>query len=149
MLVDRTIRRADERIEDICALTSRHLMTWRIAFASVSTPGEDMLKPRKTVVVAVLLGTVGFLGAGTAYAHGDGHKHGHGHGREHQGREGQTLRINQGTSCTTAEENVDVQGEIGFENGRKGNVHSKGSPGTQNTNVGSTLGCDNTIVFGR
>ena len=110
-----------------------------------------MRKSRKTVVVAVLLGTVGFLGAGTAYAHGhgDGHKHGHGHGREHRGREGQTVRISQNTSCTTAEENVDVQGESGYENGREGNVNSKGSPGTQNTNVGSTLGCNNTIVFGR
>ncbi|MER6567174.1 hypothetical protein ABT288_13490 [Streptomyces sp. NPDC001093] len=107
-----------------------------------------MRKPRKTVVVTVLLGAVGFLGAGTAYAHGDGHKHGHGHGREHGGRESQTVRISQNTSCTTAEENVDVQGESGFENGREGN-YDKGSPGTQNTNVGSTLGCNNTIVFGR
>ncbi|AOR34625.1 hypothetical protein BFF78_29445 [Streptomyces fodineus] len=110
-----------------------------------------MRKPRKTVVVAVLLGTVGFLGAGTAYAHGhaDGHKHGQGHGREHRGQENQTVRISQSTSCTTTEENVDVQGESGFENGRKGNLNGKGSPGTQNTNVGSSLGCNNTIIFGR
>ncbi|MGJ5749073.1 hypothetical protein FB563_6642 [Streptomyces puniciscabiei] len=106
-----------------------------------------MRNPRKTVVVAVLLGAVGFLGAGTAHAHGDGHKHGH--GREHRGRETQTVRISQSTSCTTAEENVDVQGESGFENGREGNPNGKGSPGTQNTNVGSSLGCNNTIVFGK
>ena len=110
-----------------------------------------MRKPRKSVVVAVLLGTVGFLGAGTAYAQGDGHKHSpkHGHGREHHGQENQTIRIGQNNSCTTAEENVDVQGETGYENGREGNPNGKGSPGTQNTNVGSSLGCNNTIIFGK
>lgn len=115
-----------------------------------------MHKPRKTVVVAVLLGAVGFLGTGTAYAHGygDGHhpKHGraHGHGREHHAQEGQTTRFSQSTTCTTTEENVDVQGQSGFENGVEGNApNGKGSPGTQTTSVGSTLGCNNTIVLGK
>ncbi|KUN03105.1 hypothetical protein AQI95_24395 [Streptomyces yokosukanensis] len=109
-----------------------------------------MRKPRKTAVVAVLLGTVGFLGAGTAYAHGDGHKHGQSHEREHQGRDKQTTLISQNTSCTTAEENVDVQGESGVGNGQTGyQPNSKGSPGTQNTNIGANLGCNNTIVLGK
>ncbi|EST36676.1 hypothetical protein M878_00855 [Streptomyces roseochromogenus subsp. oscitans DS 12.976] len=94
--------------------------------------------------MAILLGTVGFLGAGTAYAHG------HGHGRGHHGRENNTTLISQSTSCTTAEENGDVQGESGFENGREGNrSNGKGSPGSQTTNVGSSLGCNNTIILGK
>jgi hypothetical protein len=117
-------------------------MTWRIAYASASTLGEDMRKPRKTAVVAVLLGTVGFIGSGTAYAHG------HGHG--HKSRESETVLISQHTSCTTTDKNVDVQGESGFENGREGNKpNGKGSPGLQATNVGSTLGCNNILVLGK
>ncbi|MCD9875716.1 hypothetical protein [Streptomyces guryensis] len=101
-----------------------------------------MRKPRKTVVVAVLLGTVGFLGAGTAYAHGDGQKHGHGHAREHHGRESQTIRVNQSTTCTVTEDNSDVQGETAA-------FGPDGRPDTQNTNVGSSLGCNNTVSFGK
>ncbi|GGV03785.1 hypothetical protein GCM10010260_45870 [Streptomyces filipinensis] len=113
-----------------------------------------MRKPRKTAVVAALLATVGFLGTGTAYAHGQGHGHGHknghSHAKGHQGRESETVLISQSTSCTVAEENVDVQGESGFENGREGNQpNGKGSPGQQTTNVGSRLGCDNTLVLGK
>ncbi|MGY6024862.1 hypothetical protein [Streptomyces spinosirectus] len=121
-----------------------------------------MHKPRKTVAVAVLLGAVGFLGAGTAYAHGYGdgyggspkharaHGHGHGHGRAHHARDVQTTQFSQSTTCTTTEENVDVQGQSGFENGREGNApNGNGSPGTQSTNVGSTLGCNNTIILGK
>ncbi|MGV4981018.1 hypothetical protein ACVB8X_31435 [Streptomyces sp. NRAIS4] len=107
-----------------------------------------MRKSRKTAIAAVLLGTVGFLGAGTAYAHGQGHGHGHGHG--HHGRESTTIVVSQSTTCTTDEKNVDVQGESGYENGRAGNVSGgKGSPGSQTTNIGSTQGCNNTVVFGR
>ncbi|ELS54027.1 hypothetical protein STVIR_5050 [Streptomyces viridochromogenes Tue57] len=168
LLVGRTIRRADERISDICALTSRHLMTWRIAYASASTLGEDMRKPHKTAVVAVLLSAIGFLGTGTAYAdgqgHGDGHKHGqkheqkHGHkqghkqgkGKKQEGKEGQSLLIAQSTSCTTVEENIDVQGQIGFQNGREGNrANGEGSPGSQATILGSRQGCNNTVVLGK
>ncbi|MFI6565300.1 hypothetical protein [Streptomyces sp. NPDC050534] len=117
-----------------------------------------MQKPRKAVVVAVLLGAVGFLGTGTAYAHGygDGYggnpKHGraHAHVREHHAREVHTTQFSQSTTCTTTEENVDVQGQSGFENGREGNApNGNGSPGTQSTNVGSTLGCNNTIILGK
>ncbi|MER5542391.1 hypothetical protein ACWDBD_31930 [Streptomyces sp. NPDC001118] len=101
-----------------------------------------MRKTRKTAVVALLLGTVGLLGAGTAYAHGQG--------KGHHGRESTTTIINQGTSCTTTEENEDVQGESGYENGREANrSNGKGSPGPQKTNVGSSLGCNNTLVIGK
>ncbi|OLZ66351.1 hypothetical protein AV521_27975 [Streptomyces sp. IMTB 2501] len=107
-----------------------------------------MRKPRKTAVVAVLLGTVGFLGAGTAYAHGQGHGHKRGH--EQHGRESNSVVIGQSTSCTTAEENVDVQGESGVENGWEGKrPNGEGSPGPQTTNIGSSQGCNNTVVFGK
>jgi hypothetical protein len=120
-----------------------------------------MRKPRKTLVVAVLLGTVGFLGAGTAHAQGDGHdsKHGrghehargheHGHGHKKEAREVHTTQFSQSTTCTTTEQNVDVQGQSGFQNGLEGNApNASGSPGTQTTNVGSSLGCNNTITIG-
>ncbi|MFI6008362.1 hypothetical protein ACIBAG_05975 [Streptomyces sp. NPDC051243] len=127
-----------------------------------------MRKPRKTAVVAVLLSAIGFLGAGTAYADGHGHGHGkkqghehkqghghkkghkHGHGKKSEGKEGKTLLISQSTTCTTIEENVDVQGQFGYQNGREGNRYNgEGSPGTQITRIGSTQGCNNTVVLGK
>jgi len=133
-------------------------MTWRIADASASTLGEDMRNPRKTAVVAVLLGAIGFLSTGAAYADGQGHgqghghKHGHKHGQAHKKKdsdEGKTLVINQSTTCNTTEENVDVQGEAGFENGREGNrSNGEGSPGSQATDIGSSQGCNNSVVLG-
>ncbi|NUP81929.1 MAG: hypothetical protein HOV96_30765 [Nonomuraea sp.] len=111
-----------------------------------------MHKPRKTVVAAVLLGAVGFLGTGTAYAngYGDDHspKHGRGnaHARQHQAREVHVTQFSQSTTCTTTGDNVDVQGQSGAGNG---NVNGDGSPGTQSTNVGPTLGCNNTITLAK
>ncbi|MEU6253217.1 hypothetical protein [Streptomyces sp. NPDC047043] len=114
-----------------------------------------MRKTRKTAVVAVLLGTVCFLGAGTAYAHehGNGHDkgHGHGHGKghgkghKHQGGETKTIVITQSTTCSTTDENTDVQGQTASGNWSTGEVTS----GPQTTNVGSHLGCDNTLVLGK
>ncbi|MFI6055751.1 hypothetical protein ACIBCO_37420 [Streptomyces violascens] len=78
-----------------------------------------MRKPRKTAVVAVLLSAIGFLGTGTAYGH------------EHDGRETKTLVINQSNTCITVEDNADAQGQ------------------SQNTNVGSSQGCNNTVVLGK
>jgi hypothetical protein len=136
-------------------------MTWRIAYASASTLGEDMRKTRKTAVVAVLLGTVCFLGAGTAYAHGNGngdgkghghgkgHVHGKGHGKgkghKHQDGASQTTVITQSTACSTTDENTDVQGESVYGNWSNGEV----SLGPQTTDIGSHLGCDNTLVLGK
>lgn len=131
-----------------------------------------MRKPRKTAVVAVLLSAIGFLGTGTAYAdgqghghghkqgqkqgqkqgHKQGHKHGHKHGRGHKaaGKESSTLLIKQSTSCSTTEENIDVQGQLGVENGREGNrANGEGSPGSQITVLGSRQGCNNTVVLGK
>ncbi|MFJ8308387.1 MULTISPECIES: hypothetical protein [unclassified Streptomyces] len=101
-----------------------------------------MRKSRKTAIAAVLLSAIGFLGTGTAYAHGDEH--------QHDGKETKTLVVNQSNTCSTVEENADVQGQSGYQNGLEGNrSYGKGSPGTQNTNVGSSQGCDNTVIFGK
>ncbi|MDC0772253.1 hypothetical protein [Streptomyces sp. HD] len=114
-----------------------------------------MRKPRKTAVVAVLLSAIGFLSTGAAYADGHGHKHGQGHGhKQHskavKGKETKTLLISQSTTCTTTEQNVDVQGQYGFQNGQgTTQSNSAGSPGSQTTRIGSTLGCNNTVVLGR
>lgn len=131
-----------------------------------------MRNPRKTALVAVLISAVAFLGTGTAYADGHGHGHGHkqGQGHDHkkghkQGhkkghkkghshkadrKEGQTLLISQSTSCSTTEENIDVQGQFGYQNGREGNRSGgEGSPGSQTTILGSTQGCNNTVVLGK
>ncbi|MGW6903094.1 hypothetical protein [Streptomyces sp. NPDC054940] len=125
-----------------------------------------MRKSRKTAVVAVLISAIGFLGTGTGAAYADGHgrdhgqkhsqkhseKHGHKHkkGEKEQSKESQTLLINQSTSCSTTEENVDVMGQSGVENGREGNRdNGEGSPGSQTTNLGSSQGCNNTVVLGK
>ncbi|GAA3803678.1 hypothetical protein GCM10022403_042070 [Streptomyces coacervatus] len=100
-----------------------------------------MRKTRKTAVLAVLLGTVGLLGAGTAQAHD------HGHGKHH-GRAPKTIVINQSTSCKTADNNSDVQGESAYGNGWDG-PNSEGTYGPQSTNIGSRLGCDNNLVLGK
>ncbi|MFI7410712.1 hypothetical protein ACIBU0_18810 [Streptomyces sp. NPDC049627] len=121
-----------------------------------------MRKPRKTAVVAALLGAVCFLGTGAAHADGHGHKHEHKHGQGHKhghkrghahkadSKEGKTLVVSQSTSCSTTEENIDIQGQYGFQNGREANrSNGEGSPGTQITDIGSTQGCNNTVVLGR
>jgi len=118
-----------------------------------------MRKTRKTAVVAVLLGTVCFLGTGTAYAHGNGDGKGHGHGKGHAHGKGhgkgkghrrqdaasQTTVITQSTTCSTTDENTDVQGEFAYGNWSNGEL----SLGPQTTTIGSHLGCDNTLVLGK
>ncbi|MFV8186506.1 MULTISPECIES: hypothetical protein [unclassified Streptomyces] len=42
-----------------------------------------------------------------------------------------------------------MQGQSGFQNGLEGNApNASGSPGAQTTNVGSGLGCNDTITLG-
>ncbi|MEU9125186.1 hypothetical protein AB0C96_36040 [Streptomyces sp. NPDC048506] len=89
---------------------------------------------RKAVVVVAVLGSVGLLGAGTAYADG-GKEDGRGNGH---------FDIRQGTSCRSHDLNVDVLGAVGILNGALGNVlGGEGSPGVQQTKMGSSMGCNN------
>ncbi|MFG2136890.1 hypothetical protein [Streptomyces sp. NPDC048650] len=89
-----------------------------------------MRKLHKAAVAAVALGSIGFLGAGTAYADG-------GHG-------GGDFKIVQSSQCKSHDLNLDVLGEVGILNGLLGNaLNGEGSPGAQSTHLGSTMGCNN------
>jgi hypothetical protein len=79
-----------------------------------------MRKLQKAAVVVAMLGSVGFIGAGTASAggHGDG--------------------------CVSHDLNVDVLGNVGVLNGVAGNLlGGEGDPGSQATKLGSTQDCSN------
>ncbi|MEW1864551.1 hypothetical protein OG896_20015 [Streptomyces sp. NBC_00669] len=84
---------------------------------------------QKAAVVAAVLGTIGFAGAGAAFA-GD-------HG-------GSEYQVSQSTSCKSHDLNLDVLGEVGVLNGLLGNaLNGEGNPGAQATSLGSTMGCNN------
>ncbi|WP_043267770.1 hypothetical protein [Streptomyces sp. CT34] len=90
-----------------------------------------MRKLYKAAVVAAAIGSVGFLGAGTANARGGG-------------LGGGEFNIKQGSQCRSHDTNVDVLGEVGILNGLLGNaLGGEGNPGGQSTRMGSTMGCDN------
>ncbi|GAU70878.1 hypothetical protein SSP35_23_00680 [Streptomyces sp. NBRC 110611] len=89
---------------------------------------------RKAAVVVAALGSIGLIGAGTAHA-----------GGEKEGRkDGTHFDIKQGTSCRSHDLNVEVLGTIGILDGALGNaLGGEGAPGTQQTKIGSSLGCNN------
>ncbi|MEV0370000.1 hypothetical protein AB0I10_09270 [Streptomyces sp. NPDC050636] len=75
-----------------------------------------MRKLRKAAVVVAVLGSVSFLGAGTASAHGHG-------------------------GCKSHDMNIDILGEVGILNGLLGNaINGEGNPGAQITHLGSSCG---------
>ncbi|MFE5889476.1 hypothetical protein ACWCQZ_30545 [Streptomyces sp. NPDC002285] len=89
---------------------------------------------RKAAVMAVAIGTVGLLGAGTATA--DGHGHG--------GKGGDKVSVLQSSNCKSHDLNLDVLGQVGILNGALGNaLNGEGDTGAQATHIGSTMGCDN------
>ncbi|KIZ18864.1 hypothetical protein [Streptomyces natalensis] len=97
-----------------------------------------MSKLRKAAVVAALLGSVGFLGASSALA--DGMGGGMGGGKSG----GATFDIKQTTQCQSRDTNVDILGEVGIANGLGGNLlNGEGNSGSQSTNIGSSMGCNN------
>ncbi|CAM5458556.1 Putative secreted protein OS=Streptomyces glaucescens OX=1907 GN=SGLAU_12445 PE=4 SV=1 [Streptomyces glaucescens] len=88
-----------------------------------------MRKIRKAAVLVAALGSVGFLGAGAAHAGG-----------------GDGFDIEQSSICRSHDANVDVLGNVGIGNGLLGNaVNGEGNPGAQLTELGSEMGCNNTI----
>ncbi|EGX60322.1 hypothetical protein SZN_08239 [Streptomyces zinciresistens K42] len=94
-----------------------------------------MHKLRKAAVVAVAIGTVGLLGAGTATAHGDGGQGGKG---------GDKYSVLQSSNCKSHDLNLDVLGQVGVLNGLLGSaLNGEGDPGAQSTSLGSTMGCNN------
>lgn len=95
-----------------------------------------MHKLRKAAVLVAALGTVGFLSAGAAHADGHGG----------WGREGSRVSIGQSTTCRSHDLNADVLGEVGIANGLGGNLlNGEGNSGAQESSMGSTMGCNNTV----
>ncbi|MGG2459416.1 hypothetical protein ACO0M4_06265 [Streptomyces sp. RGM 3693] len=119
-----------------------------------------MRKLRKAAVVMAVLGSVGLVGAGTAYAscgtdRGDSHPQPshqnvsrqqssgrHQHGRPHRRK----VVILQHTSCRAYDKNVDVLGQVGVLDGLLGHRHGwKDRRDEQATRIGSSVGCNNVV----
>ncbi|PNE38023.1 MULTISPECIES: hypothetical protein [Streptomyces] len=91
-----------------------------------------MRKLHKAALVAAVLSSVTILGAGTANADGE------------RGGGSARFDIKQSAECRSHDTNVDILGEVGIGNGLGGNLlNGEGSPGAQNTHMGSTMGCNN------
>ncbi|MER5943740.1 hypothetical protein ABT121_41360 [Streptomyces sp. NPDC001928] len=94
-----------------------------------------MHKLRKAAVLVVAIGTVGFLGAGSATADGHGGQGGKG---------GDKFSVLQSSNCKSHDLNVDVLGQVGVLNGLLGSaLNGEGNPGAQDTHLGSSMGCNN------
>lgn len=99
-----------------------------------------MHKLRKAAVVVAALGSVGLLSAGVAQADQGGYGS---HGR---GKGGTSFSVLQSTSCKSHDANASVLGQVGIANGLGGNLlNGEGSPGAQETTLGSTMGCSNKV----
>ena len=88
-----------------------------------------MRKIQKAAVVVAMLGSVGFVGAGTAAASGGGH-----------------LDITQATNCKSHDLNIAALNNIGVLNGLAGNaLGGEGNPGAQAFEQGSSQGCNASV----
>ncbi|MFF6993775.1 hypothetical protein ACFY93_02245 [Streptomyces sp. NPDC008313] len=86
-----------------------------------------MRKIQKVAVVAAMLGSVGFIGAGTASAN-----------------DGGDIGVSQANQCRSHDLNIDILGEVGILNGLAGNLlGGEGNPGAQATHQGSSVSCSN------
>ncbi|MFJ3716561.1 hypothetical protein [Streptomyces sp. NPDC090057] len=93
-----------------------------------------MRKLRTTALLIATIAGAGFFGAGAAHA-------GEGWG----GKSGDEFNIQQSSTCRSHDLNADVLGEVGIANGLGGNLlNGEGNPGAQATQIGSTMGCNNT-----
>ncbi|MGW3665584.1 hypothetical protein [Streptomyces sp. NPDC005141] len=85
---------------------------------------------RKLRNVAVLIAAIGSIGLVGGTAHAGGH--------------GDEFDIKQHSTCKSHDLNVDVLGQVGLLNGLGGNLlGGEGNPGAQSTDIGSTMGCNN------
>ena len=92
-----------------------------------------MRKLQKAAVVVAMLGSVGFIGAGTAVANDGPGK----------------IDVTQANECSSHDLNVDILGNVGLANGVLGNLLlGEGNPGAQTTSVGSTVSCTNSAFNG-
>lgn len=89
-----------------------------------------MRKLQKLAVVAAAVGSLGFVGAGTAVAGG-----------------GPDIDVTQSSQCKSHDANVNVLGNIGVLNGLAGNaVNGEGDPGETEFEQGSSQGCNNSAL---
>ncbi|MFD4035189.1 hypothetical protein ACFWVP_32920 [Streptomyces sp. NPDC058637] len=88
-----------------------------------------MRKLQKAAVVVAMLGSVGFIGAGTASAGGHGEP---------------DIDITQSSSCSSHDTSLNVLNNIGILNGTlSGLIGNEGDPGAQDFKVGSVADCSN------
>ncbi|WP_405871595.1 MULTISPECIES: hypothetical protein [unclassified Streptomyces] len=100
-----------------------------------------MHKLRKAAVLVAALGSVGLLSAGAAHADQGGWGSG-----EEGARGGSTFSVLQSTTCRSHDANVDVLGQVGILNGLGGNLlNGEGNAGAQETSLGSSMGCNNSV----
>ncbi|MEU7642240.1 MULTISPECIES: hypothetical protein [unclassified Streptomyces] len=112
-----------------------------------------MRKLRKAAVVIAVLGSVGFLGAGTAVAHGGSKGGTNSFSSEEEdggmrggmrGGKDALFGITQTTQCRSHDLNIDILGAVGALDGALGNaLNGEGSAGAQQTKLGSDMGCNN------
>lgn len=87
-----------------------------------------MRKLRKLAVVAAMVGSVGFAGAGVAVAGGGG----------------PDINVGQSANCKSHDLNASVLSNIGVLNGLGGNLlNGEGNPGQTVLAQGSSQGCNN------
>ncbi|MEV5878330.1 hypothetical protein AB0L75_29725 [Streptomyces sp. NPDC052101] len=96
-----------------------------------------MHKFHKTAVLIAALTSLGFVSAGAAQAHG---------GQGGGGHNGSRFSALQSTTCRSHDLNLDVLGAVGLLNGLLGNgLNGEGDAGAQDTHLGSTMGCNNSV----
>jgi hypothetical protein len=89
-----------------------------------------MRKIQKAALVAAMLGSLGFVGAGTAAAYG--------------GEKGPDIDITQSATCKSHDVNIAALNNIGVLNGLAGNLlGGEGNPGAQAFQQGSQNTCSN------
>lgn len=99
-----------------------------------------MHKLRKAAVLVAALGSVGLMTAGTAHADQGGF------GRDGGGR----FSVLQSSTCRSHDLNLDILGEVGIANGLGGNLlNGEGNSGAQESSLGSSMGCSNTVGGGK
>ncbi|MFD4035188.1 hypothetical protein ACFWVP_32915 [Streptomyces sp. NPDC058637] len=87
-----------------------------------------MRKLQKAAVVVAMLGSVGFIGSGTAFA----------------GDEGPGIDVKQSSACESHDTSVNILNNVGVLNGLlSGLIGNEGDPGAQDFKVGSTMDCSN------
>jgi hypothetical protein len=90
-----------------------------------------MRKIRKAAAVAAMVGGIGFMGAGNAFAGGP------------------DIAIEQGNKCSTHDTSLNVLSNVSALNGGilSGLLGNEGNLGETNQNIGSQLACTNAVEF--